>query len=145
MGCADCLTNLTARAEALVRPTRGHEHLDRSFVAVEALGLPHHLAVPVQPDRGELVELHELELAARGHTVEILHPHDEPSRCRPGREPRHERRAEVAEVQLTGRARRESPHHRRRPHRLGGGDAAGSFTSLVPGHPTIVARRRAAT
>ena len=145
VGCACCLTDLAARAEALVRPTRGHEHRDRSFIAFEALRLPYHVAIPVKPDRGQLVELHDLELAARRDAVEILHPHDEPSRRRPGRQPRHERGAEVAEVQLTGRARREPPDDRGRLHRLGGDGAFGSFTSFEPGHSTIVARHRRAT
>ena len=80
---------------------------DRRLVAVEPVGLVDDLAVPVEAEGPQVVQLAAGELPARRHPVQVLHPHHEPAAGRPGEQPRHERGPQVADVQVTRGAGRE--------------------------------------
>ena len=60
-------------------------------------------------------QLPALVVGGRGHPVQVLHAHQEPRAVRPGEEPRQQRGAQVAQVQVAGGAGGEaSVGHRRR-------------------------------
>ena len=97
------LADLAPRAEARVDQPGLGQARQRRPVALAALGLAHDLAVPVEADRARSSSCSASKLAPRRAPVEILDPHQE---RRPGRareQPREQRRAQVAEVQLAGR------------------------------------------
>ncbi len=102
-GGVDLGPDLAPRAEAGVDEVASREFGDRRLVAIETFALADHLAVVVDAQGGEIGELAELVLGGRGDAVEILHPDQETAAAGSGREPRDERRAQVAQMQVTRR------------------------------------------
>ena len=100
--------DLGARAEALVEVARVAQAVDRLLVGLGARGLPDHLAVPVEADRAQVVQLALGRAGLHAALVEVLHPHEEAGAGAAGRQPREQRRAEVADVQGARRARGEA-------------------------------------
>ena len=100
--------DLGARAEALVEVARVAQAVDRVLVGLGARGLPDHVAVPVEADRAEVVQLPLGRAGLHPPLVEVLHPHEEAGAGAAGRQPREQRRAEVADVQGARRARGEA-------------------------------------
>ena len=97
------LADLAPRAEAPVGQPGLGQARQRRPVELAALGLAHDLAVPVEADRAQIVELLGDEALPHAPRVEILDPDQE---RRPGcarEQPREQRRSQVAEVQLAGR------------------------------------------
>jgi hypothetical protein len=76
---------------------------------VVAVGLEDDLAVPVDPQRAQVVELLLGRAGDHAALVEVLHPHEEARPGGPREQPREQRGAQVADVQRAGRARREAP------------------------------------
>jgi len=76
-GSFDLVTDLAARAVALVDETTGGEVVDRSVVASEALALAEDGTVPVDADGGEIVELRLLDSDVRLMSIEVFHADDE--------------------------------------------------------------------
>ena len=97
--------DLAARAEARVDAVGLGEPVDRGVVAGPAFALPDDLAVPVEADRAQVTELPGLR--AGTDAVEVLHAHQEPAPGRPGEQPRQQRRAQVADVEVARRGRGE--------------------------------------
>ena len=73
-----------------------------------ALRLPHDLAVPVEPDGGQVPALAGLVLDPGGDGIEILHPQQEATAPGAGEQPRQQRRAQVAQVEGAGGTRSET-------------------------------------
>jgi hypothetical protein len=118
------LADLRARAPARVHERAGVELGDRGRVVLRPRGLPHDLAVPVEPERREVAELLGHPVLAGAPAVDVLHAHHEPRAVRAGPQPREQRGAQVAQVQRAG----------------GGGRVAAG------GHaPTVAAQERTAT
>jgi hypothetical protein len=67
-----CLEDLLAGAVALVDQIEISESVDRDSMVPTASGLLHHLAVPVQTERREVLEL--TLLCAFPHPVQVLDP-----------------------------------------------------------------------
>jgi hypothetical protein len=118
VGCGRRLADLGPRAIALVDEIA--ERLDRRLVALQPLRLEHDLAVPVEPDRGQVGELLLCDPLAHAAGVEVLHPQQEARPGGTGEQPRQQRRAQVAEVQRPSGARRKPAGHagRRSPSGL---------------------------
>jgi hypothetical protein len=93
--------HLAARTEALVRGTGLHEAGEGRGIHLDPLRLAPHLAVPVDPQQGEVVQLTSFVVAGRRHRVEILDPQHEGGGATSRHQPRHERRPEVPEVERT--------------------------------------------
>src|SRR5919198_3089943 len=102
------LADLAARAPALIDQALGVQAVEGLLVELESLRLAHDGAVPVEPQRREVVELLVLEVAADTAGVEILHPHQEARVLAAGEEPGQQGRAEVAEMEGPGRAWRKA-------------------------------------
>ncbi len=81
------------RAEALVHEAAGVQRGEGVAVDVESLALPDHVAVPVEPDRGEICELSALVFGRRLHTIEVFHADDELAAGRARSEPCEQRGA----------------------------------------------------
>ncbi len=107
----DLGTNLAARTEALVDEVAGAKHGERVAVQVEPLALADDVARPVDADGGEIGQLCRLVLRGGLHPVEVLHPDDEIETGRARRQPREERRAQVAQMQRAGWRWREAAAH----------------------------------
>ncbi len=123
--------DLRPRAEALVDPARGPQLGDRRLVRLAARGLPQHLAVPVEPDRGQVLELLGRGVHPHPPGVEVLHPHEEPRALRAREQPRQQRGAQVADVQRARRAGREA--------------AVGVHAPYVKGNPSAISASRGAS
>src|SRR3954452_18025031 len=98
------LADLPARAVAGVHETAVLQARQRLLVQRDALRLPHHRPVPVEPDRREVRELALLELRPHAADVQVLHPHQKTRPRGSGEEPREQRGPQVAEVQVARRA-----------------------------------------
>jgi len=72
-------------------------------VQVRPPGLAGRLAVPVEPDRGEVGELAADVLGAAAVGVEVLDPDEKAGSDAPCEQPGEQRRAQVAEMKLAGR------------------------------------------
>ena len=105
------LADLGPRAEALVQAPAGAQLLDGRRVAVPARRLVGHLAVPVDPDGGEVGELLLGDARPDAAGVEVLHAHEEAAARRAGEQPRQQRGPQVAEVERARRAGREAALH----------------------------------
>src|SRR5699024_2363156 len=92
------LEDLPPRAVALVDPALVAELLQRRRVGGAALGLAHHRAVPVDPERREILQL--ALLGPLPHPVEILHPQVEGAPGAPGEHPGEHCGAQVPQVQV---------------------------------------------
>ena len=88
--------DLRAGAEALVQQPAPPQRLQRLRVGVEPRRLEHDLAVPVQPERGQVGELLLGRPRPHAARVEVLHPHQERRAGRAREQPRQQRRAQVA-------------------------------------------------
>ena len=98
--------DLAPRAEARVHAAGVGEPVDGVVVEGAAIALSHDVAVPVDPERAQVVEL--LFLGTGPDAVEVLDAHQERATRRPREQPGQQRGAEIADVQVTRRRRRES-------------------------------------
>ena len=99
------LEHLGARAPAAIREAALDELRDGVVVGGAPRRLHDDLAVPVDADRAQVGDLPVGELGARALGIEIFDAQVEGRTVRAGRKPGDQRRAQVAEVQVTGRAR----------------------------------------
>jgi hypothetical protein len=105
--CSWGLLDIPSAAEAFVEKAARFKHRDRGLVALGFTCLPVHLAVPGQPDRRQVIELAAPDLWTRA-VVEVLDAHQERAARRAGEQPGQHRGAQIADVQVGGRAWRES-------------------------------------
>jgi hypothetical protein len=102
------LSNLAARAKTRIGKTELLQCFYSFDVVVGSIRLKDDGAIPVEPERSKVVQLSTSEITTRHCRVEIFHAHHKPpTRC-PGRKPRSQRSAKVAEMQRAGRAGREA-------------------------------------
>jgi hypothetical protein len=76
------------------------------------LGLLAHRSVPIELQPGEVLEDRRGILVAAPRPVDILEAEQKAACVKPRRAPPFERRADMAEMQIAGRARREARHRR---------------------------------
>src|SRR5918997_3575021 len=76
---------------------------------MQALRLADHRPVPFEAQRAQVLELALGHSGAYAPGVEVLHPHEEPCPGGASEEPREQRRAQVAEMEVARRARGEAP------------------------------------
>ena len=109
---------VATRAIALVDQASSVQLLEGGFVEPQALGLVDDRAVPVDAERAEGRQLSRGELRPAS-IVEVLHADDETQPGTPCQSPGQERGAQIAQVELARRGRREAPRtHPRRARGL---------------------------
>ena len=116
---------LSDRAEAVIRVRGVQELLCVRGIQVQPLGLPIRSPrtadvgafVPVQAEPAEIAEDRRFRHVGRALDVGVLDAKDERAAVAAREEPIEQRRAGVADMQMPGRARRESNAHRRMPRR----------------------------
>ncbi|MDI2023640.1 hypothetical protein PJL18_04188 [Paenarthrobacter nicotinovorans] len=99
--------DLTSGAETLVGAPLRRQALDRSVVKCRALSLAHHIRIPRDADGPQITELPGFR--AGPGSVKIFHAQQEITASGLREQPCQDGRAEVANVQLAGRAGGKSP------------------------------------
>ncbi len=125
LGRYSCFGDLAAGAVARVGQSGRGQNVDGGAVAVEPLRLEHDFTVPVESERGQVVQLTLCVVRAGGHAVQVLHPHHEGAAGRAREQPGQQGRSQVPEVKVPrGAGRVPSGCHDR--HSMADREPAGS-------------------
>src|SRR5215470_1599373 len=106
-----------AAAGAGVERTHVCELVERAPVVFEMLRLPAHRTVPIEPEPGEIFEDRCRVFLPAASPVDILKTQQKTPSISARRAPPFERRANVTEMEIPGRARRKSRHCQSRTSR----------------------------
>ncbi len=98
------LTNLAPRAKTRIGQTEFLQHVYSFNVMVGSVRLKDHRAIPIEPERGKVVQLSISKITTRHRHVEILHTHHKSPARGAGGKPCDERSTKVAEMQRAGGA-----------------------------------------
>ena len=104
--------DVLARAVAL----KGGKLGECLLISRVAILLVDDLPIPVQAERGEVLQLALRRLPRGALRVNVLHAHKKAAPAAPGVEPSQQRRAEVTQMQIAGRARGIAPGGAERIH-----------------------------
>src|SRR5438132_7296426 len=109
-GMCDLLPDLATRTETWIKDPHRLQSIKRAPVVAEMLGLFAHRAVPDEAEPGEILDNGCGILVAAAGPVDVLETEQKAPLYTPRRLPAFERRADVTEMQVTGRARRKAGH-----------------------------------
>jgi len=102
--------DLASRAKAGIEYPYFFELIQRVPVIIEMFRLPAHQAVPVETEPSEILEDRYSVVVAAPGPVDVLDTQQKASSVTTRRPPPFERRSDMAEMQIPGRARRKSRH-----------------------------------
>src|SRR5205823_2412184 len=111
--------DLAPRAKTRVEHTQRIEPVERAPIVVEMLRLLSHRPVPIKAQPGEVLQDRCGIFVAAPGPVDILEAEQKAASAAPCRVPPFERRADMAEMQIAGRARRKACHDRAGCRRCG--------------------------
>src|SRR6266481_5665718 len=117
-GARDLVLDLATRTKAWIEDPHRLQSIERAPVVGEMLGLFAHHPIPEEPEPGEILDDGCGILVPAAAPVDVLETEQEVPSGAPRCPPSFERRADVAEMQVTRRARRKAGHRRAGGHPL---------------------------
>src|SRR5579862_6349705 len=107
-GAGDLGLDFLSGAEAGVEQPLRIEPRQGCLVVGEMLGLPPHVAIPIETEPGEVFADRRVEPGTAAAAVDVLDTQEKPPAGLARRMPAFPGRTNVAQVQISGRARRET-------------------------------------